>query len=474
MNRRPSRMSNEVKTIDQPNSLWRGLMTLAALALLTGMAAGYQASMTPVTLIVDGTPRSLHTHQETVGALLLDLGLELYPEDLVIPSPDEPLQPNMAVYITHARPVLIHADGQAYLIRTHATSIDGILADAGLSMQPHDRINMEPVPASSEATLHLRLRRAVPVTLHEDGRQIELYTTATTVGGALRQAGLALYLADRVEPDLGQPLSAGMHIYIQRSLPVTVLVDGRTIRTRTHRDQVGPLLADLGIVLTGEDYTRPGPEAPLTADMTIEVVRVAERFLIQQQPIPFDIVWQPDPELEIDNQRLLQAGEPGVLEQRLRLRYENGQEVSRTVENAYVAVPPTTKIIGYGTQIVVRQLDTPQGPLEYWRVIRMLATSYSASTAGTSRSASWYGRTAGGCTMDNGIVAVSSMIPWKSYVYVPGYGIGYACDRGGAIHGRRIDLGYRDEDLVLWHRWVDVYLLTPVPPADQIDYILDY
>jgi hypothetical protein len=25
---------------------------------------------------------------------------------------------------------------------------------------------------------------------------------------------------------------------------------------------------------------------------------------------------------------------------------------------------------------------------------------------------------------------------------------------------------------VLWYRWVDVYLLTPVPPADQINYIL--
>lgn len=466
-------MSNEVKTINQ-KSLWKGLTALAALALLTGMAAGYQASLTPVTLIVDGTPRSLYTHQESVGALLLDLGLEIHAEDRVIPSPDEPLQPDMTIHVTHARPVLIHADGQAYLIRTHATTVDGILADAGLSARPYDRIDTEPVPAGSEATLHLRLRRAVPVIVHEDGRQIDLQTTATTVGGALSEAGIALYLADRVEPNLNQPLSAGMHIYIQRSQPVTVLVDGRTIRTRTHRDQVGPLLADLGIVLTGQDYTRPAPEAPLTPDMTIEVVRVAERFLIQQQPIPFDIVWQPDPELEIDNQRLLQAGEPGVLEQRLRLRYENGQEVSRTLENAYVAVPPTDKIIGYGTQIVVRQLDTPQGPVEYWRVIRMLATSYSASTAGTPRSASWYGRTAGGCVMDNGIVAVSSMIPWKSYVYVPGYGIGYACDRGGAIHGRRIDLGYRDEDLVLWYRWVDVYLLTPVPPPDQIDYILDY
>ncbi len=456
-----------------PLSLWRGLSALAALALLSGMAAGYQASLTPVTLIVDGTPRSLRTPQESVGALLLDIGLELYPEDRVVPGLDEALEAGMTIHVVHARPILIHADGQSRLIRTHATSTEEILAEAGVSMRPYDRLELETPPPDSGAALALRLRRAIPVTLHEDGRETTLYTTATTVGAALRAAGLSLYLADRVAPDLGQPLSAGMHIYVERSQPVTVLVDGRTIRTRTHRDRVGPLLADLGIVLAGQDYTRPDPDAPLTPNLIVEVVRVAERFLIQQEPIPFDVLWQPDPELEIDNQRLVQSGAPGVMERRYRLRFENGVEVSRTVENSYVAVPPTAKIIGYGTQIVVRQLDTPQGPVEYWRVIRMLATSYSASTAGTPRSAPWYGRTAGGCTMDNGIVAVSALIPWKSYVYVPGYGIGYACDRGGAIRGRRIDLGYRDEDLVLWYRWVDVYLLTPVPPPGQIDYILD-
>ena len=39
-------------------------------------------------------------------------------------------------------------------------------------------------------------------------------------------------------------------------------------------------------------------------------------------------------------------------------------------------------------------------------------------------------------------------------------------------NGRRIDLGYSDDDLVLWYSWVDVYLLTPVPPIEDILYIL--
>jgi 3D (Asp-Asp-Asp) domain-containing protein len=170
---------------------------------------------------------------------------------------------------------------------------------------------------------------------------------------------------------------------------------------------------------------------------------------------------------------LLQDGARGILERRIRVRYEDGHEVAREVDNEYVAVPPTTKIMGYGTKIVVRTLATPSGPVEYWRVVRMLATSYSAATAGTPKSSPWYGRTRTGMEMRHGIVAVDPrVINLLSRVYVPGYGVGIAGDTGGAIRGRRIDLGYDDDNLVLWYRWVDVYLLTPVPPSNQISYIL--
>ncbi len=452
---------------DLSPSLWRGLTILAALVLIGGMAAGYRSTLTSVTLVVDGEARQVYTHQDTVGALLLDVGLELYPEDVVDPSRSDQLEPGMVVRVVRARPVRIEADGQTRLVRTHATDPRQVLAEAGIPLNPYDRVVVENSPQT------IRVERAVPVTIHEDGRSFTFHTTAKTVGGALREAGLALYLADRVEPDLGRPLTAGAHIYVERSRPVTVQVDGRTIRTRTHRDRVGEVLADLGIVLTGQDYTIPPVDAPLGEETTVQVVRVSERFLIQQEPIPFEVVWQPDPDLELDHQRLLQEGAPGVLERRLRVRYENGQEVSRTLENEYVAVPPTTKIIGYGTKIVVRQMETPEGTVEYWRVIRMLATSYSAATAGTPKSSPYYGRTRLGWPMGHGIVAVDPrIIPLRSRVYVPGYGIGVAGDTGGAIKGRRIDLGYDDDNLVLWYRWVDVYLLTPVPPPDQINYII--
>jgi uncharacterized protein YabE (DUF348 family) len=367
-------------------------------------------------------------------------------------------------------------DGQSTTIQTHATSVNQVLQEARVTLGAYDELQVEGdlrSPPTDAEQARIVVRRALPFTVREGGTETAYRTTASTIGEALHQAGLTLYLADRVEPDLNTRVSAGMLITIERSKPVTVRVDGRTTRTRTHRDRVGAVLADLGIVLTGQDYTRPPLDASLGDDATVEVIRVGERFLIEQEPIPFESEWRPDPDLEIDNERLLQEGSPGVRERRVRVRYENGQEISRTLENVYVAVPPTTKVQGYGTKIVVRSLSTSSGSVEYWRRIRMLATSYSAGTSGVSASRDWYGRTATAMRMRKGIVAVDPrVIDLGTEVYVPGYGLGLAGDTGGAIKGKRIDLGFDDSNLELWYRWVDVYLLAPVPPASQIDYTL--
>jgi len=453
----------------------QALKTLFGLLVtLASLAAGYRETTTPVTLMIDDSPRRLRTHQETVGAILANNGIELHPDDAVSPPVETLVGPGLTIQVDRARPVEVVVDGQRATLQTRATSVNEILQEARVSLRPHDDLTVQgTLHGPSEETTRIVIERAVPITVKEGEQATTYHTTAKTVGEALHEAGYTLYLADRVGPGLDTRVTGAMEIELDRSTPVTVRVDGRSIRTRTHRERVDNVLADLGIVLTGLDYTQPRGDATLGNDPAIDVFRVSERFLIEQEPIPYDSVWRPDPELEIDNQKLLQEGAPGVRERRIRVRYENDHEVSRTLENEYVAVPPTTNVRGYGTKIVLRTLDTASGQVEYWRKIHMLATSYSAATAGTPETSAWYGRTATGLRMRKGIVAVDPrVINLGSKVFVPGYGVGLAGDTGGAIKGKRIDLGFDNDNLELWYRWVDVYLLAPVPSASEIDYTL--
>ena len=194
---------------------------------------------------------------------------------------------------------------------------------------------------------------------------------------------------------------------------------------------------------------------------------------IEQDPISFETAWQPDPNLELDHQRLDQEGEDGVTKRRIHVVCEDGQEVGRSLEAEWVDRQPTNKVIAYGTEIVLRELETPGGDLTYWRKVRALATSYTAATSGKSRDHPLYGITRLGWQMKGGIVAVDpQVINLETEMYVPGYGMGVAADTGGKVRGRHVDLGYEEDELTLWYKWVDVYLLSPPPPADQIRWVL--
>ena len=80
-------------------------------------------------------------------------------------------------------------------------------------------------------------------------------------------------------------------------------------------------------------------------------------------------------------------------------------------------------------------VETPQGSLEYTKVLGMEATAY-LPTDGSSE-----GLTATGIPATYGIVAVDpEVIPLGTKVYIPGYGTALAADTGGAIYGYKIDL----------------------------------
>lgn len=309
------------------------------------------------------------------------------------------------------------------------------------------------------------------VTIHDAGGRQLLQAEPGVVADALAQAGVILAEADRVSPGFDTPLTPDMHITIRRAGPLTVSIDGQLVQIRSAHSSASEVLADAGIILGPLDYTRPGPEQALQAGDIIEVVRVREEIQEEDEPLPFETEWQPSDEFEIDTEGLVQPGQSGILRRQWRIRYENGTPVERTLEREWIEQPPQPEIMGYGTKIVVRVVDTPAGAYEYWRVVRMRVTSYTASSSGKPPDHPAYGITASGLGAGTGIVAVDrNVIPFRSWVYVPGYGQGFAGDTGGGVIGRWIDLGYYEDEFVPWSGYVDVYYLTPIPELDRINF----
>jgi 3D (Asp-Asp-Asp) domain-containing protein len=192
-------------------------------------------------------------------------------------------------------------------------------------------------------------------------------------------------------------------------------------------------------------------------------------YEIEDDVTRYATVWEPDSELEIDNWRLDLEGANGILRHRYRVTLEDGEPITRTLEDSWMAQQPITRTYKYGTQIVMRELETADGPVSYWRKVRMFATSYSPANSGQSPDEYYYGLTRLGDVVQRGVVAVDpTVVSLRTNVYVPGYGFAKASDTGGGVKGRWIDLGFSDRDYQPWSRCGVVFLLGPPPPAYAI------
>jgi uncharacterized protein YabE (DUF348 family) len=475
---------------------------IAGVALLVVSIAALSVSErlgTPVTITVDGYSQSFRTTQPDVAGLLADQGLSLRPQDRVSPAPETPLSADLAVTIVCARPGLVDADGRLHQVYTQARTVGELIQSAGVRLGAYDEIWLDgaqvafetalPTPVRPEDSprfarshawsdkdalpVRLHIVRAVPIVVDDGSVPYTLYTTAPTVGEALLREQVSLYLGDHVQPSLGSRVSSGLRVSIERSKPVFVTADGRTTHTRTRGKTVGGTLMDLGVLVTDNDRVTPPLDQPVVEQQQIRLVRISHVTLVERKPIPYVSVLVPDDNLEIDTQRLAQAGVNGEHRKRFKVITEDGTEVSRTMVDEWVAAEPVTRMVAFGRKIVPRTLDTPDGLVTYWRKIRMYSTSYSPARSGTPKSAPWYGRTRIGLKLRKGIVAVDpKVIPLQSWVYVPGYGKAIAGDTGGGIKSKWIDMGFEDFNYESWHGWTDVYLLDPPPSASKIMWVL--
>ena len=296
-----------------------------------------------------------------------------------------------------------------------------------------------------------------------DGKTENLNSTAATLGSALWAAGYSIYASDQLVPSPDTPLTSGLSASLVRSRQVTIQTQTGLVMIRTAASTVGAALEAAHLSPQGLDYSLPEPAAPIPSSGKIRLVRVTEQVLVEQTPLSFKTEYQPVSDLDLDSQSIVQAGEVGLTAQRVRVRYEDGVEVSRQVDSEWVARQPQSRIIGYGTNIVMHTTTVDGVTIQYWRELTVWVTSYHPSETGSNR-------TATGALVEKGVVGVNpNYIPYYTQMYIPGYGYGTALDTGN-IGARWIDLGYSDDEYIPWHQYVTIYFIWP--PPDNVVWII--
>lgn len=237
---------------------------------------------------------------------------------------------------------------------------------------------------------------------------------------------------------------------------VTVKCDGTIRHIRTAEPTIGKALKEVGIEVGPLDEVTPAASARPRDGMFISVVRVKNVVEFEKQPIAFDSVKRFTTRLRPGQVELNSAGSPGEKLTRYVVRYEDGKPVKRTPIGSEIARKPVDKVVSIGS----RGRYTSRGDFRTRRMLVMWATAYEPGPRSCGRYAS--GRTSCGLRAGYGVAAVDpTVIPLGSRLYVEGYGYAIAGDRGRAIKGNRIDLGFETvrEALNFGSRRVIVHVL---------------
>ncbi|MBI4035601.1 G5 domain-containing protein [Candidatus Daviesbacteria bacterium] len=180
-----------------------------------------------------------------------------------------------------------------------------------------------------------------------------------------------------------------------------------------------------------------------------------EKLQEETEELTKKTVYQDDPETEAGEEKVLEEGKDGKKTKIFKITYDKeGQEYQRELISVETAQAEDKKI-SRGTKIIWKTLDTPDGQIQYWKKMRVYATHYDSHCPGCDE---W---TATGMRQGKGVIAVDpKVIPLRSKLYIPSYGMAVAGDTGGAIKGNIIDLGFENAKTAGWSaKFVDIYLL---------------
>ncbi|MFF7950762.1 ubiquitin-like domain-containing protein [Streptomyces griseorubiginosus] len=279
--------------IERSDSTVRRLLPQAlVVAFLAGGTTAFVAEDKAIELTVDGKPRTLHTFADDVTELLAEEGVAVGAHDVVAPAPGEQLASGDEVEVRYGRPVRLTLDGQ---------------------------------------------RR-------------EVWTTAQTVEGALKQLGVraeGAYLSTSRSRRIGRE---GLALDVRTERSVTVMADGRARMIRTNAATVAEAVQEAGVTLSGMDTTSVPSGSFPREGQTITVLRITGTREVREEQIPFREQRTQDASLFKGTEVIDQAGRPGVRRVTYSLRTVNGVKQKPRRIRVETVREPRDQLVRVGTR----------------------------------------------------------------------------------------------------------------------------
>jgi hypothetical protein len=191
------------------------------------------------------------------------------------------------------------------------------------------------------------------IDISDNGMAFEATSDQETVSEFLAEKNINLSEKDYVFPTPDAKIFPGQNIIIRRALPVSIEVDGKEIKLDTLGTTVRDTILEANVTLSHADKLSPGLDSPLSANLEIIVTRINFEEIAVEESIPFQTVEKEDKTVLWRKHETKQKGGKGIREKTYKITYTNGKETNRQLLGSKITKEPVSQIEVVGTKIIV-------------------------------------------------------------------------------------------------------------------------
>ncbi|HET8884669.1 MAG TPA: ubiquitin-like domain-containing protein [Candidatus Saccharimonadales bacterium] len=243
--------------------------------------------------------------------------------------------------------ITIHDNGQDRGILTSATTLRAAFKEAGIPISTHDMV--EPSLDETLVASHydVNVYRARPVTVVDGNLRTKIMSPYQTPEQIAEHANIELQDEDITDISMNTDIvrqGAGLELTITRATPFTFVMYGKKIDAYTQADTVGDMLAAKDITLGEKDELSVAADTPITAGMTVKLWRNGKQTITVDEKIPFEVEQIQDVDREVGYKDIKTPGVAGKRTVSYEVVMQNGEEISRKEIRSVTIKQPTKQV----------------------------------------------------------------------------------------------------------------------------------
>ena len=257
----------------------------------------------------------------------------------------------------------IHDRGDEQVLITKASTLGEALKLAGIEISAgHDVVEPSLDSELVASNYSINIYRARPITVVDGVVKRNITTAEQTPERIAKAAGITIYNEDQT--DFSAPsdiLSNGSSqvMSIDRATVVQFTLYGKHAEVRTRATTVEEFLKEKSIKIGANDYLSVDKGQAISAGMAIELWREGKQTVTVEEEVDFEIEKVQDANREVGYREVKTPGVKGKRNATYEIEMKNGQEASRT-EIASVTIEEPKKQV----EIIGAKLPTPTNPTE--------------------------------------------------------------------------------------------------------------